>query len=145
MKKLLILIVLLLVGCSNYDKNVESGVQCKYSNGNYMIKEPGDCWRCIILPGTQLAFTTSVWNEEKEEFVYSGKTEGKEGHPTRLDEVDEDYIAKTKVLMWHEVSDGNYCVFRAPAIVYLDGKPARATWTVWTKELFEAVKEKQGL
>jgi hypothetical protein len=92
-----------------------------------------------MLPGTKLGFTTHVWDKEKEKWVYSGTSESKKGHPTRLDEVSEEYIAGTKVLMWHEVSDGNYCIFRIPH----KHKKFGPMWTVWTKELFEAVKAKQ--
>jgi len=143
---LLLIFISLFVGCSSYDKNVHNGIKCKYSDGRYFVWEPGDCWRSIILPGTELAFSTSVWDKEKQVFVHVGDTEGKEGHPTRLDEFDDEYIANVKIIMWHEVSDGNYCVFRIPPD-WIDFEPpcCQPTWTVWTKELMQAVKKRQEL
>jgi len=152
---LLILVALFLVGCSNFDTNVQNGIKCKYSDGQYLVWEPGDCWRSIILPGTKLPLSVSVWDQEKQTFVHVGDNEGEEGHPTTLDDiygllVDEqaadEYIANVKVVMWHEVSDGNYCVFRVSPD-WIDEEPpwCEPTWTVWTKELMQAVKERQEL
>lgn len=134
---ILFLICICTVGCSRYEKFIENGVKCKYEDGKYWVWTPDSPrWLVIMLPGGQLASVTHKWDKEKEKWVHLGESKQKAGHPTRLDEASEEYIVETEVVMWHQVSNGNYCVFR---IVPEWNEPM---WTVWTKELFEAVKAK---
>jgi len=131
--KILAILLVTFVGCQS------NAVQYKLKDGNYLVKEPGDVWRCIMLPGTGLGFTVREITENG--FGPAHKREGKEGRPSTLADVDELYLKDVRVLQWGQVSDGNYCVERKSP----DSPPSFSpTWTVWSEELFLKVRETQG-
>ena len=115
------------------------GLTCRVENGVYLVKEPGDIERAIMLPGTKLGLTVQQVEVVDGKVKAVGEphtSKGSEGHPTRLNEVDQDYI-QTKIVRWQRVEDGNYVVERTSPTF------DSPMWTVWTKELFVCKQQRK--
>lgn len=112
--------------------------KCRVDDGVYLVKEVGDIERAIMLPGTQLGFTIQEMKVDADGKVKTvgekATIEFKAGHPSAPEDVDDDYIKNVQIAEAHQVSDGNYVVKRG----FPDEEPM---WTVWTKELYQKVKE----
>lgn len=94
-------------------------------------------WRAIMLPGTSLGFSMRVYNPETKTFDFAGESKSKSGHPTLLEEVDDDYLNSVIVEKAKQVSDGNWCVLRKR-------QDDKAMWTVWSDELMQAVRQREA-
>lgn len=125
-----------------------TGAKAKMDGSVYLVKESGDVWRAIILPGSQLGFTVQEVKIVDGKAVLGPPSEpskSKPGHPSLIADVGEEYIAKVKVVRWAQVRDGNYIVERVrPEDVDADPPWNIPMWTVWSAELFEEVRKTQG-
>lgn len=116
--------------------------ECKYEDGNYMVRDQDGEWKAIVLPHTELGLTAqSVQVMEDGELTWGEPVVkgGRDGRPLRPYDVSNDYKKAVKVLEWHQVGDGNYCVKR------INPDDSEGAWTVWTADLLCEIKVAQGL
>ena len=143
----LLLTVAIIVAFTGRSK--QNIAKCKFEDGNYMVKEPGDVWRAIMLPHTELGFTAQTVEVMEDGGIKYGEPvirEGKEGRPLRHYDVSEDYKKNVKVIEFHQVEDGNYCVKKInPDDIDKEPPWSDPMWTVWTEELFHEVRIAQGM
>jgi hypothetical protein len=123
----------------------DSSIVCKFDGHNYLVKEKDGVWRGIILPHTELGYTAQtvqVMEDGKMQPVGDPiVTETKIGRPLLPSDVGESYKKNVKVHHWYRVEDGNYCVEKTNPEPDSEFGPL---WTVWSKELFEEVRQIQG-
>lgn len=99
-------------------------------------------WLFIMLPGTELGFSCSEWDDEAKKFVSKGSTPGKRGGPAPLrpgiifDDI--------TLYSYARMRDGNYVVFRDLKTNRVNPMKPEPMFSVWTPELFQAVLSHQN-
>jgi len=123
--------------------------KCRYEDGNYYVQEPDDIERAIMLPHTELGFTAQTVRVMEDGNLRLGEPvvkEGKTGRPLAAYDVSNDYKKNVKIIEFHQVENGDYCVLKVnPDDINKDPPWSDPTWTVWSEELLNEVKIAQGM
>ena len=61
------------------------------------------------------------------------------GKPLRLQEVGHEFLEQVKITKWYKTDFTTYCVN------YSELEEEKPAWSIWSADLFNAVKAKRGL
>lgn len=134
--KLLLLVCLSFIftlSCTRTPK--DKGCRYLQNEDMYQSYDANDgVWRTILLPGTKFGMTITTLPMDPDKKPV--QTPNEIGHPLKLEEVDENLLNDVRVVYWQKVENGCYCVEKLE-----DG--GFQPWTVWTPEVFNAVKSRK--
>jgi hypothetical protein len=131
------------------EMNKKTTSECTYKDGLYMVRSANNDWTTIPLPHTNPELTAPIIQTMEEggvQFSESIIHEKETKRPLRRYDVSDYYKRKVKIIEWHKVENGKYCVKTiSPHMVEFESPDDHAKWTVWEPDLFLEVSDIQKL